>query len=125
MFIKWRSPKLVKDSVEEMEQELVALFQKFRNHLYQLDDSLIIIPWREFSNSLPANKETELKDRPSMEQYVDKVFFRTNFSTWCRLQIAFNKSPDDILFDDWFHSNSMYVGKESIQEKIFPVLHGS
>ena len=124
IFIKWKSPKLLKESVEEMETEIVEHFDNFCKHLRELDESLIIIPWRGPSTTPPATKDTEIKDRQLMEKYVDKVFFRSNFATWCRLQIAFNIDPADLIHDEWYQGNAMYVGMETIQEKTSHALHG-
>ena len=117
IFIKCKSPKLVKESVEEMETEIVEHFDKFVKHLRESDESLVIIPWRGPSTTPPATKDTEIKDRQLMEKYVDKVFFRSNFAAWCRLQVAFNIDPKDLIHDEWFQGNAMYVGMEAIQEK--------
>ena len=55
-YLKWRSPRLKKESVEDMENETIFHFKKFFTRLKTLDESLILIPWYETSGKSPLKK---------------------------------------------------------------------
>ena len=54
IFVKWRSPKLMKETIDEMEKEVTTHFRKMFVHLQKIDSSLIMLPWYE-DNRKPLN----------------------------------------------------------------------
>ena len=116
--MKWRSPRLKNGTIEEMESEIVGHFKLFFKRLKKLDDSLILIPWNEFSIKKPVKNPEDIKSRETMEIYVDKVFMNPGQSVWTRFQTAFNKEESLIISDDWCQGNAMYLAKEPVQEKV-------
>ena len=124
VYVKWRSPRLRKSSMEDLEEEVVNHFKTMLNYLYKLDSSLIVIPWVTHGFH-PIFKDSKILTRDDLERYVDRIFVKTGMFVWCRLQIGFNVSQNKIFEDDGLSGYQMTLTKEPIQDKYLSMVDGS
>ena len=115
VYAKWRSPRLKKSSMEDLEEEVISHFKTMLSHLYKLDPSVMVLPWN--GKKFPLVKESTYLSRETLEEYVDRLFLKSGMFVWSRLRIGFNVTESRIFDDEGLSGYQMSLTKEPIQDK--------
>ena len=119
-YVKIRLSQVTCESYSEQEMEISASFRQIMNHLWTIDNTVIVLPWKREEAFSPVRKGNDFpRTKSDVEKYVDRLWMEKHKSAYCRLLLAHNKNRTN-LFEDpqlqsWISSSQLMLQVERIQ----------
>ena len=119
-YAKIRLAQITSDSYAEQETEVAASLKLLLSHMWSIDGSMIILPWRREEAFPPLRKGTDtLRSKADVDKYVDRCWMEKNKAPYCRILIAHNATRDKIFEDanlqNWLMTSQIILQVERIQ----------
>jgi hypothetical protein len=74
-YIKLKFGKILSSKLDDQALEVLNVFQQIMNRLWTHDNSLLLLPWREGSKSIPLKPSMEFpKTQESLNNYLDRLW---------------------------------------------------
>ena len=119
-YVKIRLSQVTSELYAEQEAEISASFRQIMNHLWTIDNSVIVLPWKREEAFTPIRKGHDFpRTKTDIEKYVDRLWMEKHKSAYCRLLLAHNKNRttllDDSQLQNWLTTSQLMLQVERIQ----------
>ena len=118
---KSRLPKIQGISMEEQEVEFVTIFKKVMQHVWELDNTTILMPWGIDACDKPIKKSSNFPtSKDALREYLSSAWLQKGKNPWVKFILRHNVKIDkfeDEDFQDWFRPNECSFTREKIQPR--------
>ena len=119
-YVKLRLAQVTAEAYADQESEVAASLKTILNHIWTIDNTMVVLPWRREESFPPLRKGSDsLRSKSDVDKYVDRCWMEKNKAPYCRMLIAHNATRDKIFEDaalqNWVMTSQLMLQVERIQ----------